>query len=317
MPGGLLLPFLLLAAAFAGGLALLAMDARARRFSTRLEQTASPGGYPKPAEVTAVQIARPSESRWAPFLRRWLRFPSDLPLAHVVPGWIVVGIGVIIAPAAAWIAGTWLPRGVDILAGGAAGLLLVRGIFSWERARYADKLLSQMPDAIELVVSVTRAGLPVIESFRSIAREMPSPTRDEFVQVVNDMGLGIPANTTLLAIADRTGVTEYAIFAVTLAVQGRSGGRLAETIQSLAETVRQRVALAARTQALAAEAKLSAQILSALPFVAAIALSILHPGYLDTLLYDPRGQRLFYFGIVSLLFGIFTMRALVVGTTRQ
>jgi tight adherence protein B len=146
---------------------------------------------------------------------------------------------------------------------------------------------------------------------------MPSPTRDEFVRVVNEMGLGLPPSTALLAIYHRTGLAEYAIFAVTLAVQSRSGGRLAETIQSLAETVRQRVALAARTRALASEATLSAQILSGLPFAAAAGLSLIRPGYLDPLFYDPKGQRLFYFGIVTLVMGIVTMRRLVVGATRQ
>ena len=123
-----------------------------------------------------------------------------------------------------------------------------------------------------------------------------------------------PADQALLNMHRRTGVTEYAIFAVTIGVQSRSGGRLAETIQNLADTVRERLAIAARARALAGEAKISAIIMAALPVLAGGLLSFVQPGHLTPLFTDPRGIRMFVVGVATLFLGVVTMRQIVQGS---
>ena len=193
----------------------------------------------------------------------------------------------------------------------------MRMIFGWELARYRAKLVRQLPDAVQLVVSATRAGLPVTEAFQAIAMEMGSPTRDEFTRVWHELTMGVPPDQALLGMHRRTGVTEYAIFAVTIGVQMRSGGRLAETIQNLADTVRERLQIAARARALAGEAKVSAIIMGILPVIAGLLLSIARPGHLDPLFHDPRGIRMFLFGITTLILGALTMRQMIRGATKD
>jgi tight adherence protein B len=204
-----------------------------------------------------------------------------------------------------------LPFWLALLDAALTGVFTVRGLLGWQQGRYVDRLMRQLPDAVELVIGAVRAGLPVAEAFRAVAREMPNPTGEQFAYVTNDLALGRTPEDALLNLYHRTHVAEYAIFAVTLAVQSRSGGRLAETIQIMGDTVRQRIILAGRAKALAGEAKLSAQVLSVLPFIGAGALSFERPGYLDPLLHEPRGQKLLVFGIVSLLLGIITMRRMI------
>jgi tight adherence protein B len=97
----------------------------------------------------------------------------------------------------------------------------------------------------------------------------------------------------------------------------RSGGGLAETIQNLAETVRQRLAVAQRAHALAAEAKLSSRIISVLPFIGGALMTVLQPGSLGPLFHEPRGKRLIAFGVVTLILGMFTMHKLIQGVTRD
>src|SRR5258708_8570796 len=143
--------------------------------------------------------------------------------------------------------------------------MLWRAIFGWETRRYTMRLTRQLPDVIELLSSTVSAGLPAIEGLRNVAREMPTPTREQFERVVQEIGLGVTQDAALMNLHGRTGVTEYAILAVTLGVQARSGGRLVETVQTLAETVRQRLAIVARGHALAAESKLSAYVIAAMP----------------------------------------------------
>src|SRR5436189_140356 len=97
--------------------------------------------------------------------------------------------------------------------------------------RLANQLFRQLPDTIELVTSTVRAGLPVNEAFRTIAREMPQPTAGQFAIVCSELSLGRPPEEAIEAVYRRTLVAEYAMFAVTLAVQLKSGGSLAETLQ--------------------------------------------------------------------------------------
>jgi tight adherence protein B len=241
----------------------------------------------------------------------------DLPLAKVFPSALIFGVGIALAVGSAWLNHILASWPLSVIAGAVVWVVLVRGAFSWELGRYQTRLIRQLPDTIQLVVSATRAGLPVTEAFRAIAEEMASPTRDEFIRVERQMALGATPAEALLALHQRTGVAEYAIFAVTIGVQARSGGRLAETIQNLAETVRDRLAIAARARALSGEAKVSAIIMCILPVLSGLLLSVVNPKHMGILFHDPRGIRMFAFGIVTLLLGILTMRQMIRGATRD
>jgi len=192
-----------------------------------------------------------------------------------------------------------------------AAIMVVRGLFGWQRRRFADQLFRQIPDAIQLVTSSVRAGLPVNEAFRTIAREMPQPTAGQFVIVCSESNLGRPPEEAVEAVYRRTQVMEYGIFAVTLAVQLKSGGSLAETLQTLGETVSQRVALAARAKALAGEVIFSSRALSCAPVIVGGLLYAINPESVDLLLYDPTGNMLLAYATASVLVGHLVIRWMI------
>jgi tight adherence protein B len=140
---------------------------------------------------------------------------------------------------------------------------------------------------------------------------MPNPTGEQFVLVTQELSLGRSPEEALRTIYERTQIDEYAMFAVTLAVQSKAGGGLAETLQILGDTVRERVALAGRAKALSSETKLSAKVLGSIPFIAGILLSVIRPGAITPLFHDPRGQKLFVVGVISLSLGIVTMQRMI------
>jgi tight adherence protein B len=182
-------------------------------------------------------------------------------------------------------------------------MMVVRGLFGWQRRRLANQLFRQLPDTIEMVTSTVRSGLPVNEAFRTVSREMPQPTAGQFAVVCSELSLGRPPEEAVGDIYRRTGVAEYAMFAVTLAVQMKSGGGLTETLQTLGDTVRQRVALAARAKALAAEVIFSSRALSCAPVIVGGLLYWLNPRSVDLLFYDPTGRTLLAYGVASVLIG--------------
>jgi tight adherence protein B len=190
-------------------------------------------------------------------------------------------------------------------------IMVVRGLFGWQQNRLANQLFRQLPDTIQLVTSTVRSGLPVSEAFRIIAREMPQPTAGQFAIVCSEVNMGSSPEEAVEAVYRRTQVTEYGIFAVTLAVQLKSGGSLTETLQTLGDTVRQRVALAARAKALAGEVIFSSRALSLSPFIVGGLLYAINPQTVDLLIYDPTGNMLLAYAGASVLIGTLVIRWMV------
>jgi tight adherence protein B len=315
---GLLLPVLMLIGAVFG-LVLTSFAARRRGLIERRLEAAvggAPDSHVAGRQALSIRLRQPGSPKLHR-AARLLHIPMDLPLAHVVPPWAILSVGTGLALATVWFGHFGLSWVLSALAGVFVWIVVVRGVFGWEMARYQGKLVRQLPDTVQLVVSATRAGLPVAEAFKTIAAESVSPTREEFRRVEREMALGGAPDEALLSLHERTGVPEYAILAVTIGVQMRSGGRLVETIENLAETVRDRLSIAARARALAGEAKLSASIMCVLPVLGALMMSVLKPGQIDILFTDPRGIRMFTFGVGTLVLGIVTMRQLIRGATRD
>jgi tight adherence protein B len=197
------------------------------------------------------------------------------------------------------------------LAAAIVAIMVVRGLFGWQQRRLANQLFRQLPDTIQLVTSTVRSGLPVNEAFRIISRQMPQPTAGQFAIVCSEVSLGRPPEEAVEAVYRRTQVVEYGIFAVTLAVQLKSGGGLAETLQTLGDTVSQRVALAARAKALAAEVIFSSQALSYAPLIVAAILYWINPQSIDLLFNDPTGNMLLAYAAVSVVLGNLVIRWMI------
>jgi tight adherence protein B len=192
-----------------------------------------------------------------------------------------------------------------------AALMVVRGLFGWQRRRLANQLFRQLPDTIQMVTSAVRSGLPVTEAFRTIAREMPEPTAGQFAIICNELNLGRSVEEAMEGVYRRTEVAEYGFFSVTLAVQTKAGGSLSETLQTLGDTVRQRVGLADRAKALAGEVIFSSRALSASPVIIGGLMYLISPGLVDLLFTDPTGRRLLAYAGASVLVGTLVIRWIV------
>jgi tight adherence protein B len=206
-----------------------------------------------------------------------------------------------------------------LLFGGFAGVavalpvaaLTARFLLRRKTVQYAALLFRQIPEVMALVLRAVRAGLPVAEALRSVGREMPSPTREEFSRISGEAVLGVPLETAMSHLYARTQIREYAFFAVTLGLNRQTGGNLAETLDILADTVRRRVAMAGKARALSSEARASAGILAALPFVVGLVITAINPGYMNEIFTDPRGSNLILAFVVLLTCGLLTIRWII------
>ena len=305
----LLLAASLLASLLVGALALVQLR-RARQLRERVLGLAGPAS-PVAAPPPSIRLAEARHGAFQLRLLRFLRFDPEVPEARIIPWPVVAMIGAAVGLLGFYRLSSMLNTPLAVLGGVGGAVFAARGVFSWQMSRYRDAVFQQIPDALGLMVRAIRAGLPLAEAMRGIAREGVSPIREEFARVVGDVAIGRPVDVALMRLHDRTGLTEFSFLAVTLGLQAQTGGALAETLDTLADMVRKRVAMAKRAKALAAEGRMQAGLLVVLPFIAALMMSFIQPFYLRTFTGTQTGQRLALTGFGLMALGMLTIRRMI------
>ncbi len=173
--------------------------------------------------------------------------------------------------------------------------------------RRETRFMRQFPQAIDLIIRGVRSGYPVAEAIGLIADELPDPIGGEFRIVVERLHLGQALEDALGEAAERIGLPDMRFFAVSLSVQHETGGNISETLQNLADLLRQRQHMKLKVRAMSSEARASAWILGSLPFIVMVSMFFMNPDYLGGLLYDPTGRMLLFGGIASQMLGVLVM----------
>ena len=216
-------------------------------------------------------------------------------------------------------AGLWVIAGIVLhLPGYAAWLAAVVGFFLLPRfllgrqQRHADTKFSDLlPDAIDMVVRMVRAGLPVGASLRTVGEEGDPPLSTVFSGVANLVDIGVPLAEALATTGEMVGSADFRFFGVAVALQQATGGNLAATLETLSEIIRKRRAVRLKARAATAEIRVSAIVLGAIPFFIVGVLLVVSPGYLEPLISDPRGNLIVGAALMGLLLAFVTMRAMM------
>jgi tight adherence protein B len=204
---------------------------------------------------------------------------------------------------------------VALLAGAAAvgaPVLVLR----LAQSRYQRHFLEIFPDALDLIVRAVRAGLPALDAIEGASREIADPVGTEFRRMLEETQIGVDLETALHHTADRVRLQDFRFFVVSLVLQRRTGGGLAETLANLSTIVRQRKALRLKARALTAETKASTVVISIMPFVAAAGLLWIAPDVFSVLFIDPRGRFMLGVAIVFQIVGIAVMYYMIKRTLR-
>ena len=152
-----------------------------------------------------------------------------------------------------------------------------------------------------------RAGHAFPVALAMVGSEAPQPIASEFRITSDEIGFGVSTESALNNLAARVPSPDVRYFVMAVIIQRETGGNLSELLGKLAELVRERFKLFAKVRVLAAEGKLSAWVLTLLPFAVAALLFILNPKYLMILLNDPIGMPLIYGALGMMALGIFAM----------
>jgi tight adherence protein B len=169
----------------------------------------------------------------------------------------------------------------------------------------------QLDQTLQMMAASLRAGYSLLQAIQSMSSEADSPTKDEFSRVLNETRIGRPLNESLIEVAHRMGSEDFNWVAQAIAINREVGGNLADVLDGVAHTIRERNQLHRQVAALAAEGKLSAIILMALPFGVTAFLTVGNPGYLNKLFTTTIGWGIVVAAIVMLIIGGIWLRATV------
>ena len=155
---------------------------------------------------------------------------------------------------------------------------------AYRRKRRLDALRSQLPDSLELMSRVMRAGQTITQAMHAVSEEFKPPVATEFGFCYEQQNLGLVPELALRDLAKRTGLLEIKIFVLALLVHRQAGGNLAELLDKLSEIIRERYKILGKIRSLTAEGRLQAAILLGLPpFMYVVLLCISRPYALQLL----------------------------------
>lgn len=171
--------------------------------------------------------------------------------------------------------------------GAVLAVLVARAILSVKTSRRRAQFADQLGDTLQLLSSSLRAGYAMLQAVDAVARDGTSPTSDEFRRLVIETRLGRDVGDSLRAMSARVGGDDFEWVVQAIEINREVGGDLAEVLDNVGKTIRERNQLRRHVKALTAEGRLSAYILVALPFVLAVALKFINPGYFADLTRKP------------------------------
>jgi len=168
-----------------------------------------------------------------------------------------------------------------------------------KRARRMRKLEEQLPEAIDLMGRALRAGHPFSAGIKMVAEELPAPLGEEFRRAFEEQRFGLPVADALLSLADRNPLLDIRIFVTAVLIQREVGGNLAEILDSISHTIRERFRIQREIRTRTAQGRMTGYLLAGLPIIMGILFYFLNREYIMTLFTDPLG--VFFLGAALIL----------------
>ncbi|MDX8520557.1 type II secretion system F family protein [Mesorhizobium dulcispinae] len=193
----------------------------------------------------------------------------------------------------------------------AGALGLPRWFVSFRRTRRVKAFLEEFPNALDIIVRAVKSGLPLNDAIRLIANESPEPVRSEFRRIVDSQQMGMSIPDATLRMSETMPCTEAGFFGIVIQIQSQAGGNLSEALGNLSRVLRDRKKMKAKVQALSMEAKASAIIIGALPFVVAFLVYLSSPNYIMPLFTTSVGNLILGCSGVWMSIGILVMRKMM------
>jgi len=291
-----------------------AVSARLERYASGKDKAAATTGQGGLQDMLASsaalsQLNRVVEQRdfGANLARDIARADLKLKPSEFLAIWAVSIIGVPLAMVVFSLGLPALRNPLFLIVGALIGFLLPRFWLSRRKAGRLNAFNKQLPDTITLLANALRAGSSFLQAIELVVRESRPPISTEFSRVIREVNLGLPFEQALENMVRRVRSDDLELMATAISIQHTVGGNLAEILDSIAYTIRERVRIKGEIRTLTAQQRLSGYVVGFLPIGLAGFLFIAAPNFMEAMFLNPPAVLGLPAGVVLLIFGGFMM----------
>ena len=297
-------------------LATLGTDAKRARLQQRLSEALLHSAHTEDIEVVLARNELLSEIPWVN--RSLIRVQAALQLKrmldqadlHITPSRLIMFsamAGMLAALAASVIS-------ISILLMLAAGLSAAAIPFVhvwWKRKKRFDAFLENLPDALDLMSRGLSAGHAFSEAMHMVSTEMPEPIATEFRKTYEEQNLGLSLKLALENLTQRIPLLDLRMCVTAVLIQRETGGNLAEILEKVAHTIRERFRIMGDLKTLTTSSRMSAWLLCGLPIFVTIVITFMNPEYMNVLWKDYRGHYLIATALFLQVTGMLIVRKIL------
>ncbi len=192
-----------------------------------------------------------------------------------------------------------------------AGFFLPRIYLGIRKSTRLKEFNEQLSDALNLIVNSLRAGYSTTQALEVISNEMPEPISEEFGRVVLELQLGVSFDTAMANLLRRMPSPDLDLVITAMSVQREVGGNLAEVLDAISFTIRERVRIKGEIKTLTAQGRITGYVITALPFGLGMIIYLINPGFMDSLFTDPCGWIMMGVAVVLIVIGYIAVNKIV------
>ena len=185
-----------------------------------------------------------------------------------------------------------------------AGFVLPKIFIKRTKLKRVQKFNSQIGDSLVVMSNSLRAGFSFLQAMEMVAKEMPTPISDEFNRTLREMNLGTPTEEALINLTSRIESEDLDLVITAVLIQRQVGGNLAEILDGISHTIRERIRIKGEIRTLTAQGRISGIIVGVLPVVIGLVLSVINPQYIGSLFTNSIGWAMLTAGAISQSIGI-------------
>jgi tight adherence protein B len=197
------------------------------------------------------------------------------------------------------------------LGGLVLGFFLPRFYVKYRQAKRLRDFNSQLGDAINLLANGLRSGYSFLQAMDAVAGEMPPPISEEFQRVVREIGLGLSNERAMNNMLRRIPSDDLDLMITAVNVQHEVGGNLAEILETISHTIRERIRIKGEIRVLTSQQMISGYVVSFLPIGLGLILYAMNPEYMGAMFQEPCGLAMIAVGVISMTIGFIAIRKIV------
>lgn len=170
---------------------------------------------------------------------------------------------------------------------------------------------NQLGDCLMMVANAMRAGFSFLQAMELVSKEMEPPISDEFKHVMRDISLGASVERALDDMDKRVNSPDFSLVVTAVLIQQQVGGDLAHILDTISDTIQDRIRMRREVRTLTAQGRMSGWVLAALPFGLGALISVANPAYIEPLFTERIGQMAIVFAVVLVIIGFVVIQRIV------